>query len=78
MQVLTPSFEEILDTPLKIEIIAIPESRTPGYPEDPLERLLDRYGITGAAVNAAQLEEAPDDREFVEVVCRFRRPMQGQ
>jgi peptide methionine sulfoxide reductase MsrB len=28
------------------------------YSDDPIERLLDRYGIEGAAINAAKLDEA--------------------
>lgn len=45
------------------------------YPADPLERLLDKYCVEGQLSNVADLAEVADDRgEFVEVVCRVRKP----
>lgn len=64
-----------LDEPFPLRVLAVPDKMAADYPIDPLERILDRYGIEGAAICAADLEETPDDRgEFIEVVCRVRRP----
>jgi hypothetical protein len=64
------------NTPNTIEILAVVDGGFE-YPADLLDRALDRYCIEGGIANAEDLAEAPDDCEFVEVVCRVRRPVAG-
>ena len=49
---------EIMQTvPLTMQTL-VTVDRGHQYSDDPIERLLDRYGIEGAAINAAKLDEA--------------------
>jgi hypothetical protein len=64
------------NTPNTIEILAVVDGGFE-YPADPLDRTLDRYCIEGGIANAADLAEVSDDCEFVEVMCRVRRPVSG-
>lgn len=50
--------DEIMQTvPLAIQPLVMTDGGHQ-YPDDPIERMLDRYGIEGAAINAAELDEA--------------------
>lgn len=75
-----PLDDRELDAPFELQIVSGPgELSTPRVvetPADTLERLLDRYGVRGGAVCAANLEETPDDRgEYTLVLCRIREPI---
>lgn len=74
-----PLDDRELDAPFELQIVSGPgESSAPRIetPADTLERLLDRYGVRGRAVCAANLEETPDDRGgYALVMCRVREPI---
>lgn len=70
-----PLDDRTLDAFNTIEILAIPDDRC----DDSIEVALNDLGIQGQAINTAGLAEVPDDRgEFVEVVCRVRRPVEAK